>query len=394
MASSVDTVAFIYKRKYSDDKAGEQAKRDHLLQELVDIREGCGGEDFRYVVRTGNPQGISSTFADAQSGASVSKGVQFATEPSLKYAVVDLDGPSMARAEGNDNAFFDLVTLETDGQLEELGDSLAFDLYQSGNGIRGRRSSISGDVVTLTDAEDARNFKVGMTVGASANSDGSSPRSGTTTVAKIDEDAGTVELDDETQITSFANSDYLFRKGDPGNCMDGLGVLIPLTAASTIRGATVDTDVRRLQGVRISDTSPHPEENAGLLAVKIRQGGKRANCVIWNPLTFWEVVRRRDSKVEFQSAGGEAGYGFETIKISTPAGVLTAYSDPDCPNNRQYVGDKSVLQLRAIKKYVHIIRDDGRPSMRQTSSDGIEIRARNMSQPVITEPGRWGVAAV
>jgi hypothetical protein len=56
--------------------------------------------------------------------------------------------------------------------LEEMGARLAFDMFGDGNGIRGRRSSISGNEVTLTDARTADRFKRGMVLGASGNSDG------------------------------------------------------------------------------------------------------------------------------------------------------------------------------------------------------------------------------
>ncbi len=396
-ASDIDRCAFIYKRMYSDDQVGEQVLRDHTLSELVTKKTGLGGEDFRYIVRYGNPQGVSGDFATAQSGAASSKGIQFACEPALKYGVITIDGPSMARARGKEQAFFDLVTMETDGILEELGDSLAFDLFRNGTGVRGRRSSASTNVITLTVPDDARNFKVGMTVIADDTATGLSPRVGSTTVAGVDEDAGTVTLTSAAAITSFADSDYLFRAGDPGTCADGLALHFPLTAPTSgdsFRGADRSVDPRRLAGVRVNDTATSIEENAGLVAVKIKQGGKKADTVIWNPINFWQVARRLNAKVEFQGAGGKADYGFEFIAIHTPAGTLKAYADADCPVDRGWVGKLSALHLRHIDPYPHIIRDDGRPNLRQTSSDGLEARARCMSNSIVTEPGSWGVYAI
>src|SRR5690349_12245080 len=136
-ASDMTSVAFIYKRRYSDEQVAEQTLRDHVWMELMGRRKVFAGEDFRYVVRSGNGQGVSGTFADAQAGASSSKGKQFAATPGLKYGVITLDGPAMARSRAKEDAFLDLVTMETDGILEEVGDSCAFDGYGDGSGRRG-----------------------------------------------------------------------------------------------------------------------------------------------------------------------------------------------------------------------------------------------------------------
>src|SRR5690606_37988352 len=115
---------------------------------------------------------------------------------------------------------------------------------------------ISTNTITLTEADDVRNFKIGMTLIASANADGSTPRTGSAVVTAVDEDTGTVTVDSAAGITSFANSDYLFRKGDPGTCVDGLEVMFPLTAPTTgdsFRGVDRSVDVRRLAGCRVND---------------------------------------------------------------------------------------------------------------------------------------------
>ncbi len=402
MAGSDSTkVAFIYKKRYSDEKVGKQTKRDHLLSELAPMRVGMGGEDFRYVVRTGNPQGVSGTFSTAQAGATGSKGAQFAASVALKYGVITLDGPSMARARGSEDSFFDLVTMETDGIIEEVGDSLAFDAYRDGTGARGviAVGGITGNVVTLATAGDARNFKRGMEVVADDSADGLSLRDSgdSAEVTAVDVDANTITLDAVADIAGLAAGDYLFRKGDPGTCCEGLADLIPLTApaaSESFRGVDRSVDTRKLAGCRLDDTTSTIEENAGLVGVKIRQEGKKANCGFLNPINFWTVVRRQNAKVEFQSAGGTADYGFEYFVIHTPAGSIKMYSDPDAPTNRGYIGALESLQCRHIDPYPHVIRDDGRPNLRQTSSDGLEARIRSMHNWFLLTPGQWGVYSI
>ena len=397
-ASDLSSVAYIYKRRYSDKATGDLAMRDHPLYKMVRKEAGFTGSAFFYPIRYGNPQGISGTFSDAQSGAASSKGVQLQASRKTKYAVITLNGEAMAAC-GDKGAFLDLVTQETDGVLEEMGDSLAFDLYRDGSGQRGRRASISGNVVTLANGgDDARNFKVGMTVIADDTATGLSPRTGSTTVTAVDEDAGTITLDDATDIDSFSDDDYLFRKGDPGTCVEGLAKLFPLTApvlgSDSFRGIDRGADPRRLAGVRVNDSATSIEENIGLVGVKIAQVGKKADVAFVNPMKFWEVVRRLNAKVEYDGGGGSADYGFEHVKVHSPAGTIRMYSDPDCPTNRGYVGKMSALYIKHLRGLPHIVQDDGRPNLRSTSADDIEARARCWSNVICTEPGTWGVFSI
>lgn len=397
-ASDLTSAAFILKRVYSEKRQGDLAMRAHPLLAKINKEGGFNGVTFHYTVKYGNPQGISGVFSSAQSGAASSKGVQLATYRKTKYGVITLNGEAIATTEGNNGAFYDLVTMETDGALEEMGDSLAFDLYRDGNGQRGRRASAATNVITLTNADDARNFKVGMTVIADDTATGASPRVGSTTVAAVDEDAGTVTLTSAAAISSFSDNDYLFRLGDPGTCMEGLEVCTPLAApvylSDSFRGIDRGVDPRRLAGVRVDDTATSIEENAGLVAVKIAQVGKKADELYLNPIKFWEVARRLGAKVEYDSGGGTADYGFESIAIHTAAGTLKAFSDPDCPTNRGRVVSSRDHYIKHLKGFPHIIMDDGNRSLRSTTADDIETRMRVFCNYVQITPGAFGVFSI
>lgn len=397
-ASDLTSVAFIAKRVYSDKRQGDLAMRDHPFMRMINKEGGFNGVAHFYTVKYGNPASIGGTFASAQTAAASSKGVQFQVSRKTKYGFVTLNGEAIAATEGNQGAFYDLVTLETDGVLEEMGDRLAYDLYRDGTGLRGRRASAATNVITLTNQDDARNFKVGMTVIAGTVATGlSGLRTGNTTVAGVDEDAGTVTLASAAAITSFADTDYLFAIGDPGTCMEGLEVCNPLTApvgGDSFRGVDRSVDTRRLAGVRLDNTAASIEENAGLVAVRIAQVGKRADQVFLNPIRFWEVARRLGAKVEYDGGGGNADYGFESISIHSPAGTLKAYSDPDCPTNRGRVVASKAHYVKHLKGFPHIIMDDGNKSLRATSADDIEMRIRAFSNYIQIDPGAFGVFSI
>jgi len=397
MSSSLSTVAYIYKNLYSDKQVGDMAMRDHPTLAMCDKQSGFTGKQYNYAWRYGNPQGVSGDFATAQTGSATSKGEQPVAVRKKKYGVIDLDGESMSACDTK-GSFLDLVTQETDGIIEELGDSLAFDLQRSGNGIRGQRLSASTNVITMYSQDEVRNFKVGMTVRASSNIDGvTGLRVGSTTVASVDQSSSTITLTSAAGITSFADDDYLFRAGDPGTCMDGLELQFPLTAPTagdSFRGVDRSVFVELLSGVRVADTGTSIEENAGLVAVKIAQNGKRADCLALNPIRYWEVVRRLNAKVEYDDGGGSANFGFEYFKIHTPAGTLKCYSDPDVPTNRGRVLNKASLYIKHLEAFTHVIRQDGLASLRQAAADGVEARVRSMGNLICTVPGANGVFSI
>lgn len=392
-ASTLSTVAFIYRKMYGEG-VGDAASREHPLFSNIRKVAKFRGESFRYSVQYGNPQGVSGTMTSAQAGAAASKGLQFEAFRFKKYGIITLDGEAIAAAEGDDGALVDLVTRETDGIISEMVDSLAFDLYRDGTGKRGKVSAIATNTLTLTVADDARNFKVDMTVIASTNANGSSPRTGSTKVAAVDEDAGTVTLVSAAAITSLSVNDFLFRAGDPATCVEGLEVCTPLTAPTigeSFRTKDRGVDPPRLAGSRVSDLNNVIEENAGLVGVKISQRGRKAKEYYLNPVNFYQVVKRQGARVEYTNGGGRADIFHETIALHTPAGTLRVYSDPDCPIDRGRVVNPDDQYLRHLKDYPHIIMDDGRDSLRQTSDDGIEVRVRAMGNLIQRNTASQGV---
>jgi hypothetical protein len=398
-ASDLTTTAFIFKKNYSTVQVRDLTTRDHVQYAMTPHEDIFIGASYDYTIRSGNPQGISGTFANAQANASSSKGLQFSGLRKNKFGVITLDGEAIAASRGNKGAFYDLVTMETDNLLIEMGDRLAFDFYRDTSGVRGQRKSASTNVITMQDPDTVRNFKEGMTVGASPNANGSSARVGTTTIAAVDEDSGTITLTSAAAITSFADNDYLFADGDVGTCIEGLEVCTPLTApvnGDSFRGKDRSTNVRRYAGSRINDTTSPIEENLGLCAVHIAQQG-RAHMVdngFLNPINFWIVARRLNAKVEYESGGDSVDYGFQYIMLHTPAGSTKIYSDPDCPTTRGRLTRSGSQRIVTMDGYPHIIQQDGLASLRSATANSIEARAWASGNLVQDDPVAQGVTAI
>lgn len=383
-ASSIDNTAFIYKRVYSGKKPEDIAMRDHVWFAMMPREGDFTGLSYSYAVRYGNPQAISGTASTAITNGdlarSASKGAQFRALRTAKYGVITIDGQSAAASKGNKGAWFDLVTMETDAVLEEMGDRLAFDFYRDTSCLRGRGASAVGNVITLAEPTDARNFKEGMTIVSDNAADGLSLNSGSTFVVSVDYDAGTVTMDDVTDISGFAQTDYLFVQGDPGTGMQGMEVCTPLAApvygVDSFRDVDRGRDPVRLAGSRLDDTSLNAEQVFGRLAVKVSIVGKShgINQGFLHPVQFYNMAQRLNAKVEYSDGGGTANYGFEHVTIHTAAGSLRVYSDPDCPITRARASREGSQVLKHLDGLPHIFDLDGKPVQRQATSNGIEAR--------------------
>lgn len=381
--SNISSVAYVFKHIY-DKGVADEAMRLHPTLDLIPKVANFGGDTFQYAVKYGNAQNITSgALAVAQAVNSASKGVQLTMTRKKKIGTISLDVEALKAAQMQpDGAFATLVTTEVDGLVSEFTDRLGFDLFRDSFGSRGQVSSIATNVITLIQPDDARNFKVGMLVSAATGSTGSGARTGSTTVAGLDIDGGTVTLTSAAGITGLAANDFIFAQPEIGSNIEGFEVCTPLVApvgGDSFRGIDRSVNASLLAGSRINDTATMIEENAGRVAVKIRQNGGRATHMSLNPQRYWEMIRRLGAKVMYQGGGGAQSYGFESVEISTPAGNLTVLSDPDCQVTRGRIFNNESHELNTLDEFVHIANEDGLYNLRVSNDDALETRVRSMS---------------
>jgi hypothetical protein len=396
--STISSIAYVFKHMY-DKAVADEAIRLHPTIEGIPKNDDFGGDQINYSVKINNAQNITSgALSLAQAVGSASKGVQFAMKRVIKRGTISLDVEALMAAKRQpDGAFTTLVTNEVDGFVDEFMDRLGFDIFRDSTGNRGQISSISGNTLTLVTSDDARNFKVGMQVAATQNANGTSPRTGNSVVTNLDWDGGTVTLLSAASIISLGSNDFLFAAPEIGSNLEGMEMCVPLAAplpGDSFRGVDRSQNASLLAGSRINDTGTMIEENAGKVAVKIRQAGGRSDRLTLNPQRYWEMIRRLGAKIMYSGGGGEAEYGFEKALINSPAGVLEVISDPDCPVSRGRVFLNSSHRMRTLEDFVHIANEDGLYNLRLATDDAIETRVRSMSNYQQTEPRNHGVFAI
>lgn len=397
-ASDSTTVAFVFKRRYSDAQVAMVTQRDHPTYNMLAKIMGLGGQDFAYATVTGNPQGVANgTLANAISAVETIKGEQFVATDVLKYGYITLDGPSINRYKANNATFINFITSHTDGVLDTLGDEVAFDIFRDGTGLRGRRASAVGNTITLTTQADVNNFRRGMTIIAAQNADGTSPRVGSAKVLQIIRSAKKIILDNAGGIASFSDNDYLFRFGQTStNGIQGMGACSPLVAPTPgvlFRNVDRANDTEALAGTRIDDVTVLPEDQIGDLAVQVSLIGKKLERAVVYPTVFQSMVKRLGAKVTYVNPAGKARIGFQTIMLDTAGYTIEVVADPDVVPTEIRAFRNDAHDLRYLgSSIVHLIRDDGNLPLRIDGFDGIAYRARMQANYLQPDQASHGVA--
>jgi hypothetical protein len=293
-------------------------------------------------------------------------------------------------------AFAEARKMQVDSGLDEIAKSLEIGLWGSGSGSLGQRLSASTNVITLVNARDTRNFYKGQTVAACATETGGTLRVGTTTVASVDQDAGTVTLTLASSIASFADSDYLYTAGDYDLKIKGFAAWLPLTAPSSASFFGVDrtANMQALAGHRLNSATNTIEENIMQLTERIVDFGGSPDTCFLSHTNFNTVSKSLGSKIEYDGGGGTATMGFEGIRIATSAGIIKVSPAPYCPDNRLYVLQSDTWCLHTLGEVPHIVQDDGLMVRAARTTDGVEGRIRYYCQPACNAPGWNGVAAI
>jgi hypothetical protein len=86
------------------------------------------------------------------------------------------------------------------------------------------------------------------------------------------------------------------------------------------------------------------------------------------------------------SANSKASISFSAIQLNGPGGVIKVVADRSCPDTYSWGLDLSTWDLSSAGQLVHIVEDDGNKMLRQSSSDGVEVRLRSYSNLLCRNP--------
>lgn len=389
------------KQYYIDKKPMDVAYSDHPFLQMVPKNTRFRGKNMPLPIIYARPQGRSATFATAQSNATSSSLGEFLLTRVKNYAVVTVDGETIEASKGNEYAFLEALTTETDLGLKTLGDTLSRQMFrsQSGSiGVVGATPAANTNLDLATDA-DSLNFEVGMkVVFTDSTSTGSLRDSGAAlSVVAVDRMAASNQITlsgNLNSVTGVASGDFIVPEGDlvtPGTylVMAGLQDWIPSSApgSTAFFGQDRTKDTTRLGGQRQAFDTNMKQTIIEAAATTAREGGK-PDVAFLSFEDFATLELLLDAQVTGARQPGPAqNFGFRSLQLYGPHGIIDVVADKDCPTGTGYLLQMDTWALYSIGNAIDILSHDGNRMLRQNGYDGVEVRMGGYYQLGCRAPG-------
>ena len=396
------------KHIYSPKKVENVVYQNNPLLSMIPKETSFPGRNTTYAIEYGMTSGRSANFQTAQNNRSGTRIQDFVVTRVKDYAVVSVDNETLLAADGNEGSLLDVAKAKTDSALHVLSRTMGRDIYRSGSGSCGETigsgGTYSGTTLELKPG-DAVNFEVGMRLRASAG-DGDTLRPGLLEVIGIDRDADTLTTSQVcTTITGIADGDFLYVEGDAANGgaslkISGIDAWIPaqanLTSASFF-GVDRTLDKTRLGGQRSTfNSSVH--ETLINAAVKVAREGGRPDALFMNPTDWAQLALDLEGKALITSTGAthnrrydpgdrKAQFGFSSISVATPTGIVDVYADHNCPLDVGYLLQMDTWKFKSLGAAPRLLDFDGLKGIRQANEDGVEYRWGYYGNLICTAPG-------
>lgn len=392
------------KQYYTDDRVENMVYQDNPALALMNKMEEFYGKNLPIPIIYGNPQGRSRNFTRAQTrgNATSSKVGDFVLTRVKDYSVATIDNETLEASKNSMGSFLDAATLEVDGAINSVTRNLAISMYRSGYGDIGQIGSISTNTITLSNANDVVNFEVDQELDLSASQSGALRAYGTSgnglIITAIDRVGGVLTFDADVTdaadgIPTAAADDYIFVRGDHVSgsltSVAGFEAWVPSSNPTSTLFFQQDRsiDVTRLGGLRY-DASALPVEEAHIKGASLvaREGWGIDHY--FESFATWESLEKAlGSKVQYVDLQANAQVMFRGIVINGPKGPIKVVPDQNCPSDRIFGVKLAMWKLYSLGKAVRVIDTDGLQMLRQSSSDGVEVRYGNYLNLGCRAPG-------
>lgn len=393
------------KQHYTRDRVENMVYARNPLMAMLPKMERFGGKNLPIPIIYGNPSGRSAKFSAAQNNKNPSQITDFVLTRDHDYGLASIDNETLLASQGDSEAFMEAATTEIDGTMHAVTRSAAKSLYRDGSGAIARlgNASFATTAMTLADTSDVVNFEVNMEIQFSSDATfGNIRDSGAAlTVTAVNRRTGAITVGANlSTISGIAQNDYISPEGDLEEGMiKGLDAWIPETVTATsFFGVDRTADASRLAG-QYEDLSSLPIEEALVEATsQIEQEGGAPDYVFMNFPNLSNLKKALGSKVVYQQVEArarEANVGFKGVMIDGNAKPIVVLGDQNAPNNFFYeltieTDGADVWKLYSLGMCPQILDSDGLKMLRESSSDGVELRVGYYAQLGCRAPGWSG----
>jgi len=395
MGLDLTTFNAALKEYYSQDYVENLVYKKNPFLAMVPKQPKFPGKNLPVPLIYGNPQGVNSQFATAQTRAAATntRVSQFTLTRVKKYGIAVIDGETLKASQDEEGAFIEAATTEIDGVINAATRRIATDAFRGGWGKVGvmANSSFATTVITLVTTEDAINFEIGMQLElAAAEGSGTLRAGGPMTVVAVDRSAGTVTVgaNISATIATAAQNDVIFISGDRESaatptrrCIAGLEAWLPQTAPTvgggdSFFGVDRSSDPTRLAGQRVSGVGAPIEELLIEAAVVVGREGGRLSHAFCSYKAWSQLQKALGAKVMYDmvASSNRADIAFKAISVNGPDGEIKVIADQNCPGNKIFGLQLDTWKLASIGPVVSTIDEDGNDILRVYNADQVESR--------------------
>jgi hypothetical protein len=348
------------------------------------------GSQFVSPIQYAASGGLGMTVAEANASAKESAILRWVVTPKKVYKKDNISTDLLYSATGDPaGAFWKASINIIDKARVDLVVELERRLFGAGTGQIGTVSSSAANVITLTNAADARNFEVGMSV------TGTVAGTNITQVTAVNRSAGTVTVSSDTDIDTL--NDPIYRYGfatiDTAG-IQGLQKQFPTTRTSANTVHTIDQslDWNRLAGTHVDATgaSPYEAVTEGVMQAKA-EGGDPTHLI----MSFEDLAALMNDGQgqKMYSVGDPLQIGTKIIEIAVPdGGLVKVLGSAFCPASTIYALNQPDLELvHWGSELMNIQNNDGSILHYSDTDDVWNVRQLAMFDLIVNTPAKHAV---
>ena len=302
------------------------------------------------------------------------------------YAKASVENKVMVLSMGNDAAFREALTDETDATYGSFAEDLHFEMFGDGTGTRGNCIAGTTTTVLQLQAGQARFFEPGMVIQKSSNGGTSLDTTGQErSVTKVQRDVDKVTISSAFTVAA-ASTHLIYASGDFGIKANGLRAWLPTGAGIVAGGGSApntfltvprDVDTTRLAGVAgVAGTTAGLEVTEALVnsaAVGQREGAK-PNLYMLNPLDRARLALETEQRGRYAKISATSGnISFSALVIETGSGAIPVVSDPAQPIDTAYGVDTREFELYSAGELPSMFDADGNFYHRYETLDALQF---------------------
>jgi hypothetical protein len=372
-----------------------------------------GHEVRHWPLRWGAPQGIGRTFADAKRLKSSYTSAEFQHGTREMFATLSIEGKLLRTWEYTKKKALLIDPVTTAGELaiDRMRRKFSRTIHGNGVGIIGQisaSSNVATDTITLTNANDLKNFEEDVTI--QWETTGATGGTVSTEEAQVEsigtEDSPTVTLADawSTLFPGIAAGDYLVYTGTyDDDFFYGLDAYLPSHSGSpgTFLTCNRNRNPGFLAGRCMTGTNMSVYQRIKQAARKLVDAGEKPDLYLLSTRNFEKLEFEFDNKLVMtkQPAADvgkyKLGVTYQGVVVQGPRGPIKVMPSMWMPDDVERCGRLDSVVMGSIGPLVHWDSDNGPRDLRtEDGTDNRELRAVSDPGFLVKRPSAWMRVAV